>query len=116
MRIIPQPVHAAQLRPVEAPQGIRNRVSRDSAPETHAPEKDETKLATARGGVSVLTAADRALSPGNTATVGAGVTAQKVFHAVYGSPAETSLPEARRAYDRTDSLRFKDVPFTLRVV
>ncbi|MGZ0247443.1 MAG: hypothetical protein ACKVH1_16040 [Alphaproteobacteria bacterium] len=55
------------------------------------------------------------MSASNVVTVGAGVTAQKVFHAVYGSPAEASLPEANRAYTRTDSLRFKDVPFTLRV-
>ena len=116
MRIISQPVSAAQLRPVEALQGIRNRVARDSAPETGTPVTDEAMPATAQGGDSVVTATDSVFSPGNTATVGAGVTAQKVFHAVYGGPAETSLPQANRAYDRTDSLRFKDVPFTLKVV
>ena len=114
MRIISQPVSATQLRPVEASQGIRNRVQRDFAPQADTNVSDGVK-APAIGRVSSAMAAERAVSASNAATVGAGVTAQKVFHAVYGSPAEASLPEANRAYTRTDSLRFKDVPFTLRV-
>lgn len=115
MRIISQPVSATQLRPVEAPQGLRNRVQRDSTPEAGNAGPDSAVTAPAGRMISTTGAADRAVSIGNTATVGAGVTAQKVFHAVYGGPAETSLPEASRAYTQSDSLRFKDVPFTLRV-
>jgi hypothetical protein len=114
MRIISQPISATQLRPVEAPQGIRNRVQRDSAPRADTNGSDGAK-SPAIGSPSSASATERAVSANNAATVGAGVTAQKVFHAVYGSAAETSLPEASRAYTRTDSLRFKDVPFTLRV-
>ncbi|MFT5486626.1 MAG: hypothetical protein ACI9JL_002382 [Paracoccaceae bacterium] len=113
MRIISQPVSATQLRPVEAPQALRNRVQRDSTPE--AGNTVSNGANTASTGRTVSSAVERAVSTGNAATVGAGVTAQKVFHAVSGSPAEASLPEANRAYTKTDSLRFKDVPFTLRV-
>ena len=91
-----------------------NRVQRDSAPQADTNVSGGAK-SPALGSPSTASAAERAVSASNAATVGAGVTAQKVFHAVYGSPAEASLPEANRAYTRTDSLRFKDVPFTLRV-
>lgn len=115
MRIISHPVSAAQLRPVEAPQGIRNRIPRGASPEAGNPVAGDDKPAPAGRSLSGAGTPERSLSAGNTATVGAGVTAQKVFHAVYGGPAETSLPDANRAYNRTDSLRFKDVPFTLRI-
>lgn len=114
MRIISQPVSATQLRPVEAPQGVRNRVPRDAAPQADAKAADGAKSA-ARGREPSTGVSEQAVSAGIAVTVGAGVTAQKVFHAVYGSPAEPSLPEANRAYNGADSLRFKDVPFTLRV-
>lgn len=116
MRIISQPVSAAQLRPVEAPQGLRNRVARDSAPEAHRNVSDGVKAAAAAPAAPAQGGAENVLSAGDTAMVRTGVTAQKVFHAVYGGPAEASLPEANRAYTKTDSLRFTDVPFTLRVV
>ena len=116
MRIISPPVSEMPLRPVEAPQGIRNRVPRDSAPGTDNKVSDSTNSASGGQRVSTAGAAGATLSAGNPATVGAGVTAQKVFHAAKGSPAETSLPEVSRAYTKTDSLRFKDVPFTVRVV
>lgn len=112
--IISQPVSVTPLRPVGAPQGIRNRVQRDSAPQADTNVSGGAK-SPALGSPSTASAVERAVSASNVVTVGAGVTAQKVFHAVYGSPAEASLPEANRAYTRTDSLRFKDVPFTLRV-
>lgn len=89
MRIISPPISEMPLRPVEVPQGIRNRVPRDSAPGTDNKVSDST----------------------NSASGG-----QRVFHATHGGPAETSLPEVSRAYTKTDSLRFKDVPFTVRVV
>lgn len=115
MRIISQPVSATQIRPVEAPQGLRNRVQRDSTPEADSAAFDGANTASTGRAVSAAGVAERMVSKGNAATVGAGVTAQKVFHAVSGSPAEASIPEANRAYTKTDSLRFKDVPFTLRV-
>lgn len=116
MRIISQPVSAAQLRPVEAPQGLRNRVARDSAPEAQGIVSDDAKAAPAAPAAPARGDADTALSASDAALLRAGVTTQKVFHAVYGAPAEASLPEANRAYTKTDSLRFTDVPFTLRVV
>ncbi len=48
--------------------------------------------------------------------VGAGVTAQKVFHAVYGDRPETSLTAANHAYSNSDALRFGDTNLSLRVV
>jgi hypothetical protein len=116
MRIISPPISEMPLRPVEAPQGIRNRVPRDSAPGTNNKVSDSTNSASGGQRVSTAGAAGATLSAGNPATVGAGVTAPKVFHAPHGGPAETSLPEVSRAYTKTDSLRFKDVPFTVRVV
>lgn len=115
MRIISQPASATQLRPVEAPQGLRNRVQRDSTPEATNTASDRVSTASMRPAAPATGGVERALATGSAATVNASVTAQKVFHAVSGSPAEASLPEANRAYTKTDSLRFKDVPFTLRV-
>ena len=62
------------------------------------------------------TTGDRPQELGNQATVGAGVTAQKVFHAIYGDRPESSLTEANRAYTKTDELRFRETPFNLRVI
>lgn len=115
MRIISPPISATPLRPVEAPQGVQNRVPRESAPGADTKASDRANSAPAGSAAPAAGAAKHAISVGDAATVGAGVTAQKVFHAVSGSPAEASLPEANRAYTKTDSLRFKDVPFTLRV-
>jgi hypothetical protein len=119
MRIISPPIHEMPLRPVEASQGIRNRVSRDAVPDaSHAGQKAADNAGSASGArdVAAARAMDGVARSGNSAIVGASVSAQKVFHAVYGGPAEASLPDANRAYTKTDSLRFKDVPFTMRVV
>ena len=101
MRIISLTVSEIPLRPVEAPQGIRDRVPRDSAPGTDNKVSDSTNSASGGQRVSTAGAAGATLSAGNPATVGAGVTAQKVFHATNGSPAETSLPEVSRAYTKS---------------
>jgi len=116
MRIISQPVHEMPVRPVEAPQGIRNRISRDTAPESGCRSPESTESGTRARSVSVTRPSGIANSVGQSATVNAGLNAQKVFHALNGSPAEASLPDANRAYTKSDSLRFRDVPFTMRVV
>jgi hypothetical protein len=91
MWIISQPVSATLLLPIGAQQGIRNRVQHDASPRADTNVSGGAKSA-ALVSLSTASAAEWAVSASNAATVGAGVTAQKVFHAVYGSPAEASLP------------------------
>jgi hypothetical protein len=116
MRIISPPVKELPVHPVEAPQGIRSRVSRDPTPDAGYKASDSAGNGSGARRVSAITVSGAALSVRHSATVGTGLSAQKVFHALNGSPAEVSLPEVNRAYTKTDSLRFKDVPFTMRVV
>jgi len=116
MRIISPPVQEMPVRPVEASQGIRTRISRDTAPESGYRSSDSAGSGVRARSVSVTRSLDAAISVGHSATVSAGLNAQKVFHALNGSPAEASLPDVNRAYTKTDSLRFRDVPFTMRVV
>lgn len=116
MRIISHPVQEMPVRPVEAPQGIRNRISRDTAPESGYRSPESAESGSRARSVAVIRPSDAAISAGQSAMVSAGLNAQKVFHALNGSPAEASLPDVNRAYTKTDSLRFRNVPFTMRVV
>lgn len=112
MRVISPPVSAAPLQPVGAPHAAGNRTHRDQAPATAAPASKST--------VSARTFAATTAKPSqgwdSQGTVEAGVTAQKVFHAVYGGLPEASLTEANRAYTKSDELRFRDTPFSQRVI
>ena len=53
---------------------------------------------------------------GDQGVIDAGITTQKVFHAVSGAPAEAGLTDTNRAYTKTDSLKFREAPFSLRVI
>lgn len=111
MRIISSPVSAAPLQPVRAPDAAGNRTHRDQAPTAAGVSRNSEAAHTVR-----VTTGDRPQVWNGRATVGAGVTAQKVFHAVYGDRPESSLTEANRAYTKTDELRFRETPFSLRVI
>lgn len=112
MRIISSPVSASPLEPVRAPDAAGNRTHRDQAPTA----KSAASVNSASARTIPATTGERPPVLGNPAAVGAGVTAQKVFHAVYGGRPEASLTEANRAYTKTDELRFRDTPFNLRVI
>ena len=115
MRIVTSPVSHTQMQPVRASDSVRSRVRRDQ--ESVAVVKTADPVKNARSGSSSLQAVsgDRQLVSGDPALVTVGVTAQRVFHACYGDRPEESLVHANRAYAQTDSLKFRDIPFTLRV-
>jgi len=112
MRIISSPASVAPLHPVRAPDAAENRTHRDQAP-TAAPAQKPVR---AEANAVQMKSGDRIQIWGDQGMVGTGVTAQKVFHAIYGDRPESSLTEANRAYTKTDSLRFRETPFNLRVV
>ena len=113
MRVISSPVSAAPLQPVRAPEAAGNRTHRDRSPTALGGSQD---VARASAGARPAISGDYHQFVADQGVIGAGVTAQKVFHAVYGGRPETSLTEASRAYTNTDSLRFRETPFSLRVV
>lgn len=112
MRIISSPVSVAPLQPVRAPDAAGNRTHRDQTPSAGPATFKNSASARALP----VTTGERAQELGNQATVEAGVTAQKVFHAIYGDRPESSLTDANRAYTKTDELRFRETPFSLRVI
>lgn len=113
MRIISSPGSAAPLRPIDAPDAVENRTHRDQSPAAAARLRNSARTDTVAFPVIFV---DRNHFVADQATVDAGVTAQKVFHAIYGDRPEASLTEASRAYTKTDSLRFRETPFSLRIV
>lgn len=113
MRIISSPGSAAPLRPISAPDAVENRTRRDQSPATAARLRNSARTDT---GAFPAISGERNHFVADRAMVDAGVMAQKVFHAVYGDNPEASLTEANRAYTKTDSLRFREIPFSLRVI
>lgn len=109
MRIISSPIPAAPVQPVRASDAAENRTHRDQTA-ANAPRKTS--------GTPVPTVSPKEATRvwTNQGMVDTGVTAQKVFHAVYGDRPESSLTEANRAYTKTDDLRFRDTPLSRRVI
>lgn len=110
MRVISAPVTTAYVQPVRATNAAENRTHRDQAAPGAAAPKGARE-----GKAFAVTQNHRPQIWENRGTVDAGVTAQKVFHAVYGEPPEASLTEANRAYTKSDELRFRDSRFSLRL-
>ena len=111
MRVISAPVQTAPVQPVRAANTAENRTHREQPSAEAAPSRDARK-----GDVPATAQNHRPHLWENGATVDAGVTAQKVFHAVYGEAPEASLTEANRAYTKSDELRFRDARFSLRLI
>lgn len=111
MRIISAPVSGAPVQPVRAADTAENRTQRDQAAREAA-----TPKGTAAGQSFAAANSVRQQWWAGQGTVDASVTAQKVFHAVYGDRPESSLTEANRAYTKSDELRFRDTPFSLRLI
>jgi hypothetical protein len=114
MRVISSPVAMAPVQPVRAPDSAGNRLQRERfAAEGTARSPDGAR--TNANAVPAMSA-ERPMLWGDQGVIGAGIAAQKVFHAVSGAPAEASLTDANRAYTKTDSLKFRETPFSLRVI
>lgn len=111
MRIISAPVSTAPVQPVRASNAAENRTHRHQA----VSEATALNKPAERSDISVADNGRRQLWE-NQGTIGAGVTAQRVFHAVYGGRPEASLTEANRAYTKTDELRFREAQFSLRLI
>lgn len=109
MRIISSPVSAAPVQPVRASDTAENRTHKDQAA-ANAPRK------TSGAPVPTISPKEAPQVWANQGMVDTGVTAQKVFHAVYGDRPESSLTEANRAYTKTDDLRFRDTPLSRQVI
>ena len=115
MRIVTSPVSNAQMQPVRASDAVRSRVRRDQEPVAVVKAADPVKNARPSSSSLQNVSGDRQLVSGAPALVSVSVTSQRVFHAFYEDRPEESLVHANRAYSKTDSLKFRDIPFTLRV-
>jgi hypothetical protein len=113
MRIISSPGSAAPLCPIHAPDAVENRTHRDQSPAAAARPLNSART---DPGIFPVISVERNHFEADRAMVDAGVMAQKVFHAIYGDRPEASLTEANRAYTKTDSLRFRETPFSVRVL
>ena len=113
MRIISSPGSTAPLRPVHAPDAAENRTHRDRSPVAEGRLRSSARADT---GTVPAISVDRSHFVADKAVIDAGLMTQKVFHAIYGDRPEASLTEANRAYTKTDSLRFRETPFNLRVI
>ena len=111
MCVISSPVATA---PVSAPDSAENRLQSERFAAAGAARS--TDGARANANVVPVMSGQRPMLWGDQGVIDAGVTAQKVFHAVSGAPAEASLTDANRAYAKTDSLKFQETPFNLRVI
>jgi len=114
MRVISSPVATAPVQPVRAPDSAENRLQRERFAAAGAARSPD--VARANADAVPAMSGERAMLWGDQGVIDAGITAQKVFHAVSGAPAEASLTDANRAYAKTDSLKFRESPFSLRVI
>jgi hypothetical protein len=114
MRVISSPIATAPVQPVRAPDSAENRLQREQSATVHRARSSDT--APVKANMGTASSGEPAMLWGDQGVIDAGITTQKVFHAVSGAPAEASLTEANRAYTKTDSLKFREIPFSLRVI
>jgi hypothetical protein len=115
MRIISTTLPTSRMEPVSAPAGVKNRIRRETSDRSAAVQADTAERTGSRVGNGAALSAPEYPLDQNRAVVGAGLTAQSLFHTRHGQAPEESLIKANDAYVRADEMKFRQVPFTLRI-
>ncbi|MGB0629289.1 MAG: hypothetical protein ACPGRZ_01215 [Alphaproteobacteria bacterium] len=115
MRVVSFPQAALQTAPVAAVE----RTGAGGQGRTPAQDGVGQKRAE-RGGAnglnSVPARTPRQYLQADAALVGIGLTAQNMFHGGNGGPAEENIVRAAKAYADIDGMRYRQTPFSYRVV